>query len=431
MANAPYYMRGHHFTSPTKVDQYAALYADHQTPDTPVASLEEHHNFVELLEAATTAAGQANQAMHAGAGKRKRMSSSPGHDGKTGVEGGGRASVSKRLRRRVTTDPRLEEPDGGRRGRCVFLRSGLCTKLLTCANFRSDSGSVPPANESLLSDARAAGVHSAAALFRRSSEKTSRKYTRPPMSKLFMSLQLSPEQFLQLQAQAKSYMLDPAHPDRQSCVGSRGKGDTDMVKLRLFNCVRLFLEGGAGLQFFGKDVEKPGEDDTMEAARALGEEKAPADAKLLWPCDGNKIISLVTPLLRRMVTNERQRQYAIETRKGSAKKEASVEAPAAGNTAQGMNDGVGTQLESAQPVDPQHPNPLASVQDQHYYTTSPAVRTPLYSIRRSHVRTGYKMRRNTRHRHALHVASRAKVPLEKLSLGHFCLVSQSSTHLSG
>ena len=30
-----------------------------------------------------------------------------------------------------------------------------------------------------------------------------------------------------------------------------------------------------------------------------------------------RVISLVTPLLRRMVTNERQRQYAIETRKGN------------------------------------------------------------------------------------------------------------------
>jgi len=31
----------------------------------------------------------------------------------------------------------------------------------------------------------------------------------------------------------------------------------------------------------------------------------------------NKVISLVTPLLRRMVTNERQRQYAIESRKST------------------------------------------------------------------------------------------------------------------
>jgi hypothetical protein len=199
------------------------------------------------------------------------------------------------------------------------------------------------------------------------------------MSKLFMSLQLTPENFLHLQAQAKSYMLDPAHPDRQSCVGNRGKGDTDMVKLRLFNCVRVFLSGGAGDQFFGNNVEKPGENDAMEAARALGEEKAPTEGKLLWPQDGNKIISLVTPLLRRMVTNERQRVYAIETRKGGAKKaEASVEAaPTPDNSTQGMNEShVPGERDPLQPTNlPHHLQPLASVQpqDQHLYSTSPVL----------------------------------------------------------
>lgn len=52
-------------------------------------------------------------------------------------------------------------------------------------------------------DARAAGVHSAAALFRPPSD-SSKKYTRPPMSKLFASLELTPEDFLYLQAAAKS-----------------------------------------------------------------------------------------------------------------------------------------------------------------------------------------------------------------------------------
>lgn len=237
---------------------------------------------------------------------------------------------------------------------------------------------MPPANESLLHDARAAGVHSAAALFRRTSEKTNRKYTRPPMSKLFMSLQLTPENFLLMQAQAKSYMLDTAHPDRQSCVGNRGKGDTDMVKLRLFNCVRDFLSGGAGQQFFGENVDKPGENDAVEAARALGEEKAPTEDRLLWPRDGNKIISLVTPLLRRMVTNERQRMYAIESRKGGAKKkEASVEAaPTPGNNTQGMNEphGLEQQVERLQTLDlPPHLHALAPIQPQHQhlYPTSP------------------------------------------------------------
>lgn len=151
-----------------------------------------------------------------------------------------------------------------------------------------------------LSEARSAGVHSAAALFRRPSE-TSKKYTRPPMSKLFTSLELSPENFLHLQAAAKAFMLDDAHPDRRDTVGQRGRGDSEMVKLRLYNCVKHFLEGeGYGERFFGEHAVNEG----ME------------QRELLWPRDQHRIISLVMPLLRRMVTNERQRQYAVETRKG-------------------------------------------------------------------------------------------------------------------
>ncbi|KAL5336748.1 hypothetical protein BJX70DRAFT_268485 [Aspergillus crustosus] len=150
-----------------------------------------------------------------------------------------------------------------------------------------------------LAEARAVGLHSAAALFRQTS--TNKKYTRPPMSKMFTSLELSPENFLHLQAAAKGYMLDDRHPERRDCVGQRGKGDTEMVKLRLWNCVRHFLEvEGNGPRFFGEHV--------------VNESMPPRT--YVWPRDQQKIISLVIPLLRRMVTNERQRQYAVETRKG-------------------------------------------------------------------------------------------------------------------
>ncbi|KAH6720041.1 hypothetical protein BKA61DRAFT_594087 [Leptodontidium sp. MPI-SDFR-AT-0119] len=145
-------------------------------------------------------------------------------------------------------------------------------------------------------DARAAGLHSATALFRRPSV-ASKKYTRAPMSKLFTSLELTAEQFLHLQAAAKHYMLDPNYPERSDCVGSRGRGDTDMVKLKLFACVKSFLEDeGWGLRCFAEDAE------------------GGKFRKLKWPKMKNKIISLVTPLMRRMVTNERQRLYALETR---------------------------------------------------------------------------------------------------------------------
>ncbi|KAE8151074.1 hypothetical protein BDV25DRAFT_139232 [Aspergillus avenaceus] len=164
-----------------------------------------------------------------------------------------------------------------------------------------DIRSAPPQS---LSEARAVGLHSAAALFRQPS--SNKKYTRPPMSKLFSSLELSPENFLHLQAAAKTYMLDDKHPERRECVGQRGKGDTEMVKLRLWNCVRHFLEvEGHGERFFGESVVNEGVDPRT----------------YIWPRDQQKIISLVIPLLRRMVTNERQRQYAVETRKGGGTEE--------------------------------------------------------------------------------------------------------------
>ena len=347
-ANAPYYqqLRGQ-FTNGANgpfddhdyalaaslAPQNAALYGESQPPDhQSISGLGENHHFVELLEAATTAAGQAAEGMSldttsAGRptqprGKRKRHSSPPVDDGDV-------PPSQKRARLDHPTDPQLPGSSG-------HAQDG-------------SNESVASSNGNLLSEMRAAGVHSAAALFRPTSKEPSRKYTRPPMSKLFMSLQLTPENFLHLQAQAKAYMLDSAHPDRQSCVGNRGKGDTDMVKLRLFNCVHAFLSAGAGEQFWGKHAEKPAENETIDAARALGEDKASLpEAKWVWPEDGSKIVTLVTPLLRRMVTNERQRMYAIETRKGGTKrKEGSVEAPQNGNPPNIEHAGQGQQLQSA------------------------------------------------------------------------------------
>ncbi|KAH7078283.1 hypothetical protein FB567DRAFT_131779 [Paraphoma chrysanthemicola] len=350
-ANAPYYqMRSGQFitgSNSTNAPQFAAeededdlsaaavaspnehhpsFHSEHPmrqtSADTTLVTMEENHNLADLLEAATTAAGEAVKTVDdheavasrpavQGRSKRKRGSSPPAED--ADVTPQSRPAIApKRRRVNVPTDPQLQDVDHEAHG-----------------NNEEKETSVSLPNESLISDARAAGVHSAAALFRRTSERTSRKYTRPPMSKLFMSLQLSPENFLQLQAHAKTYMLDTAYPERQNCVGNRGKGDTDMVKLRLFNCVRDFLNDGVGEQFFGENVEKPGENEAIDAARALGQDQVlNMEEKLSWPRDGNKIISLVTPLMRRMVTNERQRMYAIETRKGGTKKkdkEGSVE----------------------------------------------------------------------------------------------------------
>lgn len=75
------------------------------------------------------------------------------------------------------------------------------------------------------------------------------------MSKLFTSLEISPEQFLHLQAAAKAYMLDENYPERSECVGNRARGDTDMIKLKLFGCVKAFLEDeGWGERCFGENA---------------------------------------------------------------------------------------------------------------------------------------------------------------------------------
>lgn len=136
---------------------------------------------------------------------------------------------------------------------------------------------------------------------------SSTKYTRPPMSKLYKSLQVTHEGFLQLQAAAKEYMLDSSHPERRDCVGQRGKGDSELVKLRLLRCVKEFLTAeGNGEIFFG----------AYASATAEG-----VNRTMIWPTHEKEIIAAVTPLLRRMVTNERQRQYAVETRKSETTQE--------------------------------------------------------------------------------------------------------------
>ena len=73
------------------------------------------------------------------------------------------------------------------------------------------------------------------------------------------------------------------------------------MKLRLLRCVKDFLIAqGNEDKFFGAD------------ARGFAEG---LDRTMIWPAQENEVIAAVTPLLRRMVTNERQRQYAVETRK--------------------------------------------------------------------------------------------------------------------
>lgn len=149
--------------------------------------------------------------------------------------------------------------------------------------------------------------NSAAVLFREPSAK-SRKYSRPPLGKVYSSLELAPEIFLKLQTACKDFMLDPSHPDRLEVVGHRRhSGGTDVAKLKLYNCVEEFLNT-EGERYFG---------------RGVGEHIPGAPPRTMyWPEDAQKIIKFCMPLMRKMVTNERQRLYAATTR--STKKDETI-----------------------------------------------------------------------------------------------------------
>ncbi|CAL3965136.1 unnamed protein product [Diplocarpon coronariae] len=213
------------------------------------------------------------------------------------------SQVEHQKRKRDVEDPeKLAEPDKGPKRRKKTTQEDIDQLARERAIWGPEDGEQQ--EDSMIDQhlpvsdtgVRAADLHSATALFRRPSA-ASKKYTRAPMSKLFTSLELSAENFLHLQGAAKTYMLDERYPERSECVGSRGKADSDMTKLKLFACVKSFLE------------------DDGWGERCFSEQSENGDVrKLKWPQMKNKIISLVTPLMRRMVTNERQRLYALETR---------------------------------------------------------------------------------------------------------------------
>jgi hypothetical protein len=152
----------------------------------------------------------------------------------------------------------------------------------------------------------------ASALFKPASS-ASKKYSRPPLGTVYQNLGLAPDVFLRLQGALKSYMLDPAHPERRDVVGhKRHSGGTEAAKLKLWNCVDEFLKAKSddnetthAETFFPKapedDIEGQAEPDN-------------AEGKMYWPSDRDVIIKAVMPLMRKVVTNERQRVYAVESR---------------------------------------------------------------------------------------------------------------------
>ena len=77
------------------------------------------------------------------------------------------------------------------------------------------------------------------------------------MSRLFTSLAMDPILFLEMQTAAKNYMLDEKNPHRRDCVGSKGNGESDLVRLKLFAEVEAFLvDEHWGEKCFG--VNSPG-----------------------------------------------------------------------------------------------------------------------------------------------------------------------------
>ncbi|OAP63575.1 hypothetical protein AYL99_02802 [Fonsecaea erecta] len=158
---------------------------------------------------------------------------------------------------------------------------------------------------------------SASVLFREPSTK-SRKHSRPSLGKVFASLELAPENFLRLQSAAKAFMLDEAHPERRAVVApKKNAGGSELAKLNLWNCVDEFLSAhGYGEKYFAPGV-------------GGGIPGAP-QRTVFWPQDSQTIIKLMMPLMRKMVTNERQRIYAAATRKqGSAKESGEEHSPVA------------------------------------------------------------------------------------------------------
>lgn len=258
------------------------------------------HQLAGLVEAATAAADQEvewSQHDAAADSTHQAFESEAGHEGSAGnAYITSRSSNYNPSVRNARDDRELEVQD-----QSYNRKRKRGSDSIEVDHFAEEqaTGQSMPSQPSL--DRPSGNVQPAAALFRAPST-TSKKYTRPPMSKLFASLQLLPEDFLHLQSAAKAYMLDEKHPERRDCVGQRGRTDSDMVKLKLWKCVQDFLEEGNGERFFGVHARKT---DTMDGSPPM-----------TWPEDAQEIIKTCIPLLRRMVTNERQRQYAVETRKG-------------------------------------------------------------------------------------------------------------------
>ena len=80
------------------------------------------------------------------------------------------------------------------------------------------------------------------------------------MSELYEKLQVTPDQFLHLQAAAKDYMLDPDHPERREVIGKKSAVDlpsSNTAKIKLYRITSAFLwEEGWGEKCWGANAPR-------------------------------------------------------------------------------------------------------------------------------------------------------------------------------
>ncbi|KAG8623805.1 hypothetical protein KVT40_008781 [Elsinoe batatas] len=175
-------------------------------------------------------------------------------------------------------------------------------------------------------------VRTPSALFRPA--KQVKKQTRPSLASLYSELQLTPENFVACMDAAKAFMLDPAHPERKNCIGSRTKGDNVNMKLELTKLTTQFLDEGSGARFFRPSSDPPGDPNgtfaqvivsgsTDKSASEQSQFPAAHHAQhggtnrrdFVWPSDRDEIVKRCIKLLRKVASNEKQRVYAHESRR--------------------------------------------------------------------------------------------------------------------
>lgn len=124
--------------------------------------------------------------------------------------------------------------------------------------------SEPP--KTLIADARNLGIHSVMPLFKIPTEKgeiSTRKpnislppktcidtYVGKPVAKQYLSMQISRDWYLQIQAAAKLWMLDVSYPQRMGSVGLKTRAGADSTEL--FDCCMEFLEQQWGENCWGR-----------------------------------------------------------------------------------------------------------------------------------------------------------------------------------